>query len=92
MKLIFKHSTVCPISIRAKREVENFLADYIGELDFELVDVRENRLRSDEIIETFGITHESPQAILLDENNQLIWHASHRAVKVKNLEKAVSKS
>lgn len=84
MKLILKHSYRCPISLRAKGEVERFLKRHQtegkAELIFELVDVNENRLRSDEIAEQTGILHQSPQAIILDDDGQLLWHASHRDI------------
>ncbi len=84
MKLILKHSYRCPISARAKGEVDRFLQKYLAEysepLEFELVDVVDNRDRSDELSRQTGIPHESPQAILFDGNGEVCWHCSHRNV------------
>lgn len=95
MKLILKHSYRCPISARAKGEVDRFLKKYREEyqdpLDFELVDVIEGRDRSDEISRETGIVHESPQAILLDQTGQVCWHRSHRQVTREVLLEAVCK-
>lgn len=95
MKLILKHSYRCPISARAKGEVDRFLKKYQVEhhdpLDFELVDVVENRDRSDEISRQTGINHESPQAILFDKKGRVCWHCSHRQVTREALLEAVCK-
>ena len=84
MKIFFKHSNRCPISAGAKIEVDSFLRHYQdGEefkFDYELIDVIGNRGRSSEIAEKYGITHESPQIIIVDDNDNVKWHASHRKI------------
>jgi bacillithiol system protein YtxJ len=93
MKLILKHSFRCPISARARGEVERFLKRHEKEgkhrLAFELVDVIDNRARADEIASQTGIQHKSPQVMLFDDEVQLIWHASHRDITREALWEAV---
>lgn len=90
MKIIFKHSTRCPISRRAKDEMDAFLKNNEGELEYEFVDVIDNRQRSNEIEEIFGIRHESPQVILLDDSGNVIWNASHRDITENSIREALS--
>ena len=61
--LVFKHSTACGVSSRAAKEVEAL------ETGFPIywVNVREQRDLSNWIAETYKVTHESPQLILVTE-------------------------
>ncbi|HVO40095.1 MAG TPA: bacillithiol system redox-active protein YtxJ [Spirochaetia bacterium] len=61
--LVFKHSTACGVSARAAREVEALETD----LPVYWVNVREQRDLSNWIAETYKVTHESPQLILMTE-------------------------
>jgi bacillithiol system protein YtxJ len=90
MKIIFKHSTRCPISRRAKNEMDAFLKNNPGELEYELVDVIDNRKRSNEIEEMYDIQHESPQIIILDDNGSVIWNASHYDITESSIKEALS--
>jgi bacillithiol system protein YtxJ len=92
MKLYYKHSTRCPISMGAKMEVDSFLKQSSAPIDFELIDVISNRARSAEIAEKFGIEHESPQIILTDENDNVLWHASQRRIKKDRIIKAIEEN
>lgn len=58
---VFKHSTTCPVSARAAREVEALESD----LPVYWVNVREQRELSNWIAEALGVRHESPQLILV---------------------------
>jgi bacillithiol system protein YtxJ len=92
MKLILKHSPRCPVSIRAKGEVSRFLKNFTESLDFELVDIIENRERSNEIVQETGIEHESPQVILLDDGGNCIWHDSHRSITRERLKTVIEEN
>ncbi len=59
--LVFKHSTTCGVSARAAKEVEGLATG----LPIYWVNVREQRELSTWIAETYQVTHESPQLILL---------------------------
>ena len=75
--LIFKHSTQCPVSAGAHEELMNYVADAEqGPVDFAIVHVIEDRPVSNDIAETLGVTHKSPQAILV-QDGQPVWDESH---------------
>jgi len=59
--LVFKHSTTCGISAGAAREVQAMTT----EVPIYWVNVREQRELSNWVAETYGVTHESPQLILI---------------------------
>jgi bacillithiol system protein YtxJ len=75
-------------------EMDNYLRDKEENdgIEFELIDVIDNRDRSEEIAELLGIEHESPQVILTDANNQILWTASHRRVTEKALKQAIAEN
>ena len=76
--VLFKHSTRCPISVRAKGEMEEFMRQHSG-VPVYLVDVLVQRPLSQRIAADVGIRHESPQVIVL-QYGKPSWHASHREV------------
>jgi bacillithiol system protein YtxJ len=92
MKLYYKHSDQCPISAGAKMEVDGFLKQNPDPIDFELINVISDSARSAEIAEKFGIEHESPQLILADDNDKVLWHASHRRIKKDRIIKAIEEN
>ena len=92
MKIYFKHSTRCPVSLRAKREMDNYLKSKPQDIDFELIDVISNRARSDEIAQQFDVEHESPQVILIDDDSSVVWTGSHRRVTEENLSRAIAEN
>lgn len=76
-QLIFKHSTQCPISAGAHEEWSRFAGESAGtEADFSIVRVIEERPVSNAIAEALGVTHKSPQAILVS-NGKPVWDESH---------------
>lgn len=85
--VLFKHSTTCPISAAAYREVNAFFARQVAPVY--LVRVIEDRPVAQSITAQFGIRHESPQVLVL-RNQQVTWTASHRRVTVDALVEAVS--
>lgn len=84
--LLFKHSAACPVSGRANRELRR-LADDEDLPVYRLV-VQESRALSDEIADTLGIRHETPQAILLYEKTP-VFNTSHFDVTVDTLREAL---
>jgi bacillithiol system protein YtxJ len=85
--LFIKHSLTCPISQAAFQEYEKFAADH-PEVDTYYLFVQEARPLSNYIAETFGVKHESPQALLF-ENGSVVWHASHWNITYDALKKQV---
>ena len=84
--VIFKHSTVCPISRAAHREVALFCAER-PEVPVYIVNVIEDRSLSRYLEEKTGIRHQSPQALVVGEG-QVRWHASHYDVDADGLKQA----
>jgi bacillithiol system protein YtxJ len=80
--VIFKHSLTCPISAAAYQQ----MAKYEGEVD--LVEVQRARELSDEIENQLGVTHESPQVLVL-RNGQVAWSASHFKITAAAVDEAV---
>ncbi len=81
--LLFKHSTRCGISARAKMEVDRF-AQEMPDADCRLVLVVEQRPLAQAIAQQTGIPHQSPQALLL-RRGAVIWHAAHYAITAAEL-------
>ncbi|USG67187.1 bacillithiol system redox-active protein YtxJ [Brevibacillus ruminantium] len=73
-RLLFKHSTICPISTTAHEEFLSFLQEQ--DVPAAVILVREDRPVSNEVAERYSIKHESPQIFLL-EDGQVKWHTSH---------------
>jgi monothiol bacilliredoxin len=80
--ILFKHSTTCPISASAYRQMSQVSGDV------SLVVVQRARDVSKEIEARTGIRHESPQAIVL-RNGEAVWTASHFDITSDAVEKAV---
>ena len=59
--LVYKHSTTCPVSATAGREVRALQTD----LPIYWINVREQRELSNWVAETYNVTHESPQLLLI---------------------------
>jgi bacillithiol system protein YtxJ len=68
--VIFKHSTACSISAGAFREMSQFKGEVA------LVEVQNARQVSGEIAKRTGVTHESPQVIVL-RHGKAVWDGSH---------------
>ncbi|WP_435925007.1 bacillithiol system redox-active protein YtxJ [Paenibacillus sp. DYY-L-2] len=83
--LLFKHSTRCPISKGAYRQMENYLNDAPNEkITYGLIYVVEDREVSNEAADKLGVKHESPQAILI-KDGQAVWHTSHSRITEETL-------
>lgn len=83
---LLKHSLTCPISGEAKSEFELFSKDAVIPLG--MLYIQEARQLSNQIAETYQVKHESPQALLF-EDEIVKWHASHWNVTKTNLNKAI---
>lgn len=74
--VIFKHSTRCSIS---KKVLANFEKEWDfpqNVANFYYLDLLSYREVSNAIAERFGITHQSPQLLLID-GAEVVYHASH---------------
>ena len=88
--LFFKHSTSCPISVRAYQQFQQYLEDDASQhAQHALIVVQTARALSNRLTELSGIKHESPQAILV-RDGQPVWHDSHFELKKQTLAAAVT--
>lgn len=88
--LLFKHSTACPISMAAYREVIRFLekADTASPPVY-MVKVIESRSVSNAIASRYAVKHQSPQ-ILLVHADEVLWDVSHRRITCDALQNAIN--
>ena len=80
---IFKHSTKCSVSRMALKQFENEFnsSDKITPYFLDLIAHRDI---SDEIANRFGVTHQSPQLILI-KNGKAIYNVSHSDIDAESL-------
>lgn len=74
--LIFKHSTRCSISRMALKNFEREYSISVGDAKPYYLDLLEHRDISNEIASRFGVTHQSPQLIII-KDGAAIYNASH---------------
>ena len=87
--LLFKHSTACPISMAAYREVVRFLEKTDATSPpLYMVKVIESRSVSNAITSRFAVNHQSPQVLLLHAN-EVLWNASHGRITCDALQHAI---
>lgn len=87
--LVFKHSATCSISAKANKEVATLSTE--ADLPIFRVVVQDNRSVSDEIAESLNVRHETPQAILIRDENA-IFDTSHLNVTVDTLRKELRRT
>jgi bacillithiol system protein YtxJ len=87
--VLFKHSTTCPISARAHRQMSQLSRAAVG--DVALVVVQTARPVSEEIARRTGVEHHSPQAIIL-RGGKAVWDASHFDITADAVERAVGEN
>lgn len=85
--IIFKFSSTCPISRGVERDFDAWYTGLVEETDLLCVkvNVRGSRELSQHITQEFSISHESPQAIWINRDQNVLWHASHRSIKAEAL-------
>ncbi|OEY72728.1 bacillithiol system redox-active protein YtxJ [Salegentibacter salarius] len=81
---IFKHSTSCGIS---KMVLRNFESQFEENENTKLyfLDLRKHRDVSNAVAEELNVRHESPQFIIL-QNEEVVHHASHQDIDAAKLE------
>jgi len=82
--ILFKHSNMCGISARAHRQMAE-VEQPVG-----IVIVQNARAVSEEIVRRFGLSHETPQ-VLIVRGDDLLWDASHNNVSAPAVEAALEK-
>jgi bacillithiol system protein YtxJ len=84
---IFKHSTRCSVSRMALKQFENEFnsSDKVTPYFLDLIAHRDI---SNEIANRFGVTHQSPQLILIKEG-KAVYNVSHSDIDAEELSKKV---
>jgi bacillithiol system protein YtxJ len=80
--IVFKHSMTCGVSAAAYRELESFG----GRVN--IIEIQRSPSLSDLVEKLTGVTHESPQVIVL-RRGRAVWNGSHRQIKASAVETAV---
>ncbi|MEA5257537.1 bacillithiol system redox-active protein YtxJ [Arcicella aquatica] len=87
--LILKHSTTCSISSTALNRLErNWKQESVGELKPYYLDLLKYRPISSAIASTFGVEHQSPQVLII-QNGECIYDASHFEISFAELAETV---
>jgi bacillithiol system protein YtxJ len=76
---IFKHSTSCFISKTVLKNFEKEIENLDQKVELYYLDLLAHRSLSNKIAEDFGVRHESPQLIVI-ENGKAISNASHQHI------------
>ncbi|MEK3807607.1 bacillithiol system redox-active protein YtxJ [Metabacillus sp. SLBN-84] len=84
--LFFKNSLTCPIAQAAFSEFSAF-TEGNDSIPAYYLNVQEARPLSNYIAETYGIRHESPQALLF-KDKQVVWNESHWKITADSLKQA----
>jgi bacillithiol system protein YtxJ len=85
--LIFKHSTSCNISRAALDRLErNYKAEEMSGVKVYYLDLISYREISNAVAQKFGISHESPQALLI-KNGNATYTASHFEIDYRTIQK-----
>jgi bacillithiol system protein YtxJ len=81
--MLFKHSPICPISARAHKQWQSFVASH-PEVPTAFVDVIADRAVARGLSEECGVPHQSPQAILFRAGKPA-WNADHDEITAESL-------
>ncbi|AZB26330.1 MULTISPECIES: bacillithiol system redox-active protein YtxJ [Chryseobacterium] len=81
---IFKHSTSCFISKTVLRNFEKEIENSDQKVNVYFLDLLAHRPISNKIAEDFGIRHESPQLIVI-ENGKPVNSASHQDISLSQI-------
>lgn len=84
-QIVFKHSTRCGVSSMVLRRFERQSHEVISGMDFHMVDLISNRDISNAIAARYGITHQSPQLIIV-KNGTAVYNVSHYDITTVELE------
>lgn len=86
--LLFKHSTRCSISSMALSRFQKEWDQDNKEIELYYLDLLNYRAISNEIAELTGVVHQSPQAILVS-NNEVKYSASHSSISANDIQNAI---
>ena len=79
-QVIMKHSTRCSISSAALHRLNQGVSQLAEQADVHYLDLISHREVSNEIERHYGVRHESPQVLVI-ENGKVSRHLSHNAIR-----------
>jgi len=87
LKILFKHSTRCPVSSMALDRLQRDWADE----DYDLMepyflDLISYRQASNQIASHFNVLHQSPQVLLI-KNGECVYDCSHYDIRYEDIKK-----
>jgi bacillithiol system protein YtxJ len=88
--VIFKHSPTCGISAQAHESIVEWLAGETLEAEVFVLPVQASRALSTALAQRFGIRHESPQVMVIDQG-RVVWHGSHYRATAGSIATALEK-
>jgi len=83
-QIIFKDSTTCGISAHAKERLTSGFTFIEGKADFHYLDLLALRPVSNLIAQELGVTHQSPQIIVV-KNGKAVYVVSHHAIEPEDI-------
>ncbi len=83
-QIIFKHSTRCSISSMVLDRFSRNMEALQREFDINMLDLIAHRDISSAIEERFGVRHESPQVLVI-ENGSCVYDNSHMGINAQTL-------
>jgi bacillithiol system protein YtxJ len=86
--VLFKHSTRCSISRMALKMFESDWDESLAEVDAHFLDLLEHRDISAAIAEELGVSHQSPQMIVLQAGRS-VHHSNHSSIDAADVKKLV---
>ncbi len=84
---LFKESMTCPISMKAKEEVDAFVSDG-SPYPVYILAVQEQQEVSEELAEKLKVRHETPQVIFV-KDGKAVEVLNHRDVTAENIEEMI---
>lgn len=85
--ILYKHSPTCELSQWAARELARLVDE--DDVTIHQVDVLQQRPLSRAIETHFGVRHESPQLLII-EDGTVAWHGSHRALSADRVRSVIA--
>ncbi len=88
--LLFKHSTRCNISIMSLNSFQRHWEGTSEKIEIYYLDLLNYRDVSNAIAQETGITHQSPQVIVL-KNKQVVYTATHSSIDARSALNSIKK-
>ena len=86
--LLFKHSRTCGTSAQALDELLTHLDERGTDARYAIVTVQTHRDVSTAVAKAFGVRHETPQVLLI-QDGRVVWNASHFRVTADAVDAAI---